>query len=188
MFKRLEQLRFMVPLRSGNQTLEFTGRNLQNSMIVKPAFYFWEKRGLVRAAIEGFAQPAHHIAPLVFRHLLEAQRPICQLLVFGQCAHAVNVEGPQSPHLGRLDAELGTKMAPQRFRDSVHRVQCAPAHADEPHMHSQAESVKRFPQGPNDLQFCGAVREKGREFEFVQACRDVTQSQVGCSPVVHSNP
>ena len=188
MLNCLEQLRFMVLERSGNQAFEFTGRNLQDAVVIEPALRFRKKRGVVRATIERFAQPAHHVAPLVFRHLLEAQRPIGQLLVLGQRAHAVNVEGPQRAHLWRLNAELGAKVAPQHFRDSVHRVQGAPAHGDEPHVQGQADPVQRFAQRTDDRQFGGAVREKGREFEVVQGCRDVTQSQEGCSPMFHRNP
>jgi hypothetical protein len=76
-----DQLGFVVCLGLGHQVFEFSLGNLQYPVFVKPALELWHQGPGFRTASQRFTQPAHDITPLVFRHHLESQRLVRQLLM-----------------------------------------------------------------------------------------------------------
>ena len=82
------------------------------------------------------------------------------------------------------DADVVAQMLPQRCRNDPHRIQHAPAQAQETSMQCQTQFVGVAAAGVEELTLCAAVREKGLQLERADFAWQLSQTKVDRLPAL----
>ena len=136
----------------------------QDLALIQPAPGEYEQLIPIRTSGHLITQGAYQGATLVLRHPLKPQNLTSQLLMVKK-GSTTNIQGSQGCQFKNRDADFVTQMAPQGCRNDPHRIQQAPAQAQETDVQCQTQLVGVASAGADELALSTAVREKGLQLE-----------------------
>ena len=96
-----------------------------------------------------------------------------------------NIQGSQGCQFKNSDADFVAQMAPQGCRNDAHRIQQAPAQAQETYVQCQTQRVGVASAGADELALCAATGEKGLKLEAADFPWQLSQAKVACVPALH---
>ena len=132
----------------------------QDLALVQPAPGEYEQLIPIGTSSHLITQGAYKGATLVLRHPLKPQDFTGQLLMVKKGSTA-NIQGSQGCQFKSRDADFVTQMAPQGCRNDAHRIQQAPAQAQETDVQCQTQLVGVASAGVDELALSAAIGEKG---------------------------
>ena len=175
---------FELSQRRCDQDTDVTVAQDQDLALIQPAPSEYEQLIPIGAAGHLIAQGAYQGATLVLRHPMKPQDITGQLLMVKEGSTA-NIQGSQGCQFNSSDADFVTQMAPQGCRNDAHRIQQAPAQAQETYVQCQTQLVGVASAGVDELALSTAVREKRLKLEGADFPWQLSQAKVGCVPALH---
>ena len=96
-----------------------------------------------------------------------------------------NIQGSQGCQFKNSDADFGAQMAPQGCRNDAHRIQQAPAQAQETYVQCQTQLVGVASAGVDELTLSAAIGEEGLKLKGADFAWQLSQTKVGCVLALH---
>ena len=156
----------------------------QDLALIQPAPGEYEQLIPIRTSGRLITQGAYQGATLVLRHQFKPQDITSQLLMVKEGSTA-NIQGSQGCQFKNSDADFGAQMAPQGCRNDAHRIQQAPAQAQETYVQCQTQLVGVASAGVDELTLSAAIGEEGLKLKGADFAWQLSQTKVGCVLALH---